>query len=448
MESSRDQGHGAAGGGRGSTGGLRSALVFALFVLLAPGARCVADVVTIDSSNIDRYRALLPDPVARRVERGQYYFKLVDVDPKKFRANYTDRFWQASKQNAGRFRVDETTGGLIDGKTGTIPRAVYGFPFPEVRQDDPQAAVKIVHNYRVRAFQGEGNVHTFDLSDVELDGDLLRRVKIFLSHKYYVGVDGAPPSELPDNTEWRQLGAALEPQDVEGVGVLTWRFNDWTTWDHVWAYVPSIRRVRRMRTSIRSERVPGFEVYADDADCYDGKVTYFTWKLAGAGEIIGPVGGETPYAHTMKREGAAIWSLDLPYNNAVYETPGAKGAGWLTLRNVFVRRPVWVVEGVPRDPYYEAGRAVLYVDRELYNAYYKISYTRAGEQYQTNFCGSAWGKSPDGKFGSPTPVLMTGVNEKEDRGTPTGRYTRVTFDRALGTDAFTPEHLARLSGAE
>jgi len=444
MEATADQARRAARPAGAAWPALAAALAAFALLAAAPGA---AQVV-IDAGNLEQYRALLPEPVARRVEQGQYYFKLVEVDAKKFRANYTERFWKASKENAGRFRVDETTGGLIDDKTGRIPTAVYGFPFPQVKADDPQAGVKIVHNYRMRAYQGEANVHTFDLSDVQLDGDLIRRVKIFLSHKYYVGTDGKAPAELPDNTEWRQLGAALEPQDVEGVGVLTWRFNDWTTWDHVWAYVPNIRRVRRMRTSLRSERIPGFEVYADDADCYDGKVTYFNWKLAGSGEVIGPLGTDNPYAYPMKPEGKTLWSIEMPYNNAVYETPGARGAGWLTLRNVFVRRPVWIVEGTPKDPYYEAGRAVLYIDRELYNAYYKISYTRAGEQYQTNFCGSAWGKTTDGKFGSPTPVLMTGVNEKENRGTPTGRYTKATFDRALGTDAFTPEHLSKLSGAE
>jgi hypothetical protein len=403
------------------------------------------DALRIDQSNAARYKSLLPEPIYRRLAEGQYHFTLVPVDPKRFRGNYTDRFWKATAGNVGKYGIDPETGGLTDAKTGKIPDQVFGLPFPTIDPKDPDAGVKIIHNYRHRRFQADGSIHTFDLVDVTLTGDVIRRVKIFLSYKYYFGTTSPPPERLPDNTQWRQLAAAIEPKDVEGVGVLTWRFHDWTTWDHVWAYMPNIRRVRRIRTSTRGDRIPGFEVQGDDADCYDGKVTYFKWKLVGSGEIIGPVGSDTPYAYALRKESKSRWFMELPYNGAVYETPGASGAGWLTLKNVFVQRPVWIVEGIPKDPYYEAGRIVLYIDRELYHAYYKLGYTRAGEQYQTNFCGTAWGKAPDGSFGAPSALLMTGVNEKENRGTPTGRYTRETFEREFSDDWFTPEHLSRLS---
>lgn len=440
----------------GSTGGPPESssvrlLVFLCATLLfgvllgVPSSAAEEKPLVISRDNADRYAHLFPEPVYRRIELGQYRFTIVPVDSRRFRANYTDRFWKATAANDGKYGIDPETGGLTDAQTGQIPQSIFGMPFPIVDEKEPQAAVKIIHNYRIRIFQRDGNVHSFDLSDVTLSGDLIRRVKIFLSHKYYFGTTSTPPEPLPDNTETRQLAAAIEPRDLEGVGVLTWRFHDWTTWDQVWAYLPTIRRVRRVRTSTRGERIPGFEVYGDDADCYDAKVTYFTWKLAGTGEIIGPVGSDTPYAYALRQESPGRWFMELPYNPAVYETPGSGGAGWLTLNNVFIRRPVWIVEGIPKDPYYEAGKIVLYVDRELYHAYYKIAYTRAGEQYQTNFCGQAWGKTPDDRFGGPSALLMTGVNEKENRGTPTGRYTRETFDRTLPDSSFTASHLDELS---
>jgi hypothetical protein len=137
--------------------------------------------------------------------------------------------------------------------------------------------------------------------------------------------------------------------------------------------------------------------------------------------------------------------MDLPYNSAVYETPGAKGAGWWTLKNVFVRRPVWIVEGTPKDPYYDSGKVVLYVDRELYHGYYKVSFTKAGELFRTNLCGQAWGRSADGKFAAPTALLMMGVNEKENRATPAGRYRKETFESGFDDGWFTATHLSKLS---
>lgn len=411
----------------------------------APAAHAADPTVRIDKENVESYKALLPQPIYDRVRAGEYVLPLVPVDAQRFRANYTDRFWQASAGNKGKYGIDAETGGLTDAATGKIPERFFGLPFPDVKAADPQAGTKIVHNYRARRMQMDGDVHTFELSDVTQTGEVLRTVKIMLSQRYYVGTTAPPPQSLPDNTESRQLGAALAPKDLEGVGVLTWRLNDWTTWDQVWAYLPTIRRVRRVRSSIRGERVPGFEVQGDDADCYDNKTSYFTWKLVGEADVVGPLGTMDPYARPLKDETPTRRVMELPYNKAVFETPRATGAGWFTLDNGYIKRPVWIVEGTPKDPYYEAGKIVLYVDRELFNGYYKLTYNKAGELYRTNFCGQAWGRSPDGSFAAATPALMLGVNEKENRGTPAGRYTRETFERGFADNWFSPEHLSELS---
>lgn len=416
-----------------------------LLTTLAVPARGADERLRIDKANVEQHRAELPQSVYERVRAGQYVLNVVPVDAKRFHANYTDRFWAASASNKGKFGIDAETGGLTDAATGKIPDRLFGLPFPELDPKDPHAGAKIVHNYRARRMQMDGDFHQFDLTDVTETGEVLRNVKILLSHRYYVGTTIDPPAALPDNTESRQLGAALAPKDLEGVGVLTWRFNDWTTWDQVWAYLPTIRRVRRVRSSTRGDRVPGFEVQGDDADCYDNKTTYFGWKLVGQADVIGPIGSADPYAVTLADEPPTRRVMELPYNRAVYETPGASGAGWFTLDNVFIKRPVWIVEGTPKDPYYEAGKIVLYIDRDLYNGYYKLTFNKAGELYRTNFCGQAWGRSKDGSFAAPTALLMLGVNEKENRGTPAGRFTRETFERGFPESWFTAAHLATLS---
>lgn len=414
-------------------------------LILSCAAAGADDATRIAMENVEAYKALLPQSVYDRVRAGEYVLPLVPVDAQRFRANYTDRFWQASAANQGKYGIDAETGGLTEVATGKIPTQFFGLPFPSIDAKDAQAGAKVIHNYRARRMQMDGDFHTFDLSDVTLSGEVLRTVQIMLSQRYYVGTTAPPPAPLPDNTESRQLGAALAPKDLEGVGVLTWRFNDWTTWDQVWAYLPTVRRVRRVRTSIRGDRVPGFEVQGDDADCYDNKTSYFAWKLVGEGEVIGPLGSKDPYARTLEDESSTRRFMELPYNKAVFETPGATGAGWFTIDNAYVKRPAWIVEGTPKDPYYEAGKIVMYIDRDLYHGYYKLSFNKAGELYRTNFCGQAWGRSKDGAFSAPTPLLMLGVNEKENRGTPAGRYTRETYERGFKDNWFTPEHLAELS---
>lgn len=416
----------------------------------ASASRVAADEqrTRIGKENADTFKALLPSSVYQRVRAGEYVLNVVPVDAQRFRANYTDRFWQASAANRGKFGLDPATGGLTDSATGKIPARFFGLPFPDVQASDPQAGAKIVHNYRARRMQMDGDMHTFDLSDVTLTGEVLRTVRILLSQRYYVGTTVEPPAVLPDNTESRQLAAALAPKDLEGVGVLTWRINDWTTWDEVWAYLPTIRRVRRVRSSTRGDLVPGFEVQGDDADCYDNKTTYFTWKVVGQGDVIGPLGTGNPYAFPLTDEPPSRRIMEVPYNKAVFETPGATGAGWFTLDNVFIKRPVWIVEGVPKDPYYEAGKIIMYIDRDLFHGYYKLTFNKAGELYRTNFCGQAWGRASDGSFAAPSALLMLGVNEKENRGTPAGRFTRETFERGFPEKWFTAGHLSEMSSDE
>ena len=225
----------------------------------------------LDSNNWQQGEGLLPDVVLKRVKEGQYWYKVVPVDPEKFKQNYSKNFWAASEANAGKYDIDPDTGGLKEKGGGARPTALFGLPFPAVDPGDPLAGPKILHNYRVRQMQADGAMHHFSLADVTRDGEVLRSVQIFLSYRFYLGTTSAAPKALPDNTEWRQLAAATEPKDVEGVGVLTWRFNDWKTWDQVWAYMPSIRRVRRVRLPAR---------WARCAAPAQGRSSYFDGRMS------------------------------------------------------------------------------------------------------------------------------------------------------------------------
>jgi len=44
---------------------------------------------------------------------------------------------------------------------------------------------------------------------------------------------------------------------------------------------------------------------------------------------------------------------------------------------IWVKRPVYIVEGFPKDPYYSYGKQLFYVDRENFAMYYKVIFDRA-----------------------------------------------------------------------
>ena len=94
----------------------------------------------LDANNWQEGQDLLPEPVVKRLKDGQYWFKVVPVDPAKFKDNYSKKFWDDTAANAGKYDVEPKQCGLVDKATGKIPDFVVGLPFPTITKDEPNAA--------------------------------------------------------------------------------------------------------------------------------------------------------------------------------------------------------------------------------------------------------------------------------------------------------------------
>jgi len=138
--------------------------------------------------------------------------------------------------------------------------------------------------------------------------------------------------------------------------------------------------------------------------------------------------------------------VNIPYLRGGYETPGNEGAPWQITDNlVLVERPVWVVEGESTDPYYNFGKVVMYIDKEMSRIYWKNVHNRAGEYFYTAMCSYHWSKSGDGSFGAATPNMVMGVNDKTDRAALGGRYQGQFIERNFDPGHFSLRALSRLS---
>jgi hypothetical protein len=226
----------------------------------------------LDANNWQEGKDLLPDPVVKRLQKGEYWFKVSPVDPQKFHHNYSQAFWDATESNAGKYDLDEKTCGLKDKSTGKIPEFVFGQPFPTVDKNDPKAGCKIAWNFQMTGAQGGGGGATFTLNGVDTNGQF-RRIKAFIHSRGFQGRHFGQLKDNPENLEGEGIGGALEPVDVEGVSTLTKRTWDWESQDAIWAYVPSTRRARRVNAASRSDPVAGLDIFSDDLNCYGGKVT-------------------------------------------------------------------------------------------------------------------------------------------------------------------------------
>jgi len=268
-------------------------------------------------------------------------------------------------------------------------------------------------------------------------------VKAFITLQAFQGRHGGPLPDNPENLQAQGLGGALEPLDVEGVSTLSKRYWDWDSQDAIWAYVPSTRRARRVNAASRSDPVAGLDIFADDLNCYAGKVEYYQWKLIGEQNILAPV--LQPYPFPMKSVSPTRQLITTPYMSAGYEVPNAKGAPWWIQENlVFVTRPVWVVEGESTDPYYNFGKVIMYFDKEMYRIYWKMVHNRGGEYFYTAMCAYHFVKN-DETFHAIFPNFVVGVNDKTNRAALGGRYQESFIERKWDPGYFSLRTLTRMT---
>jgi len=396
----------------------------------------------LDSNNWQLAQDLLPEVVLKRVKDGDYHFQVVPIDPDKFKQNYSKAFWDASEANSGKYDLDPATCGLRDPTTGKMPDFFFGYPFPKIDAADPQAGCKIAWNFTAATFQSNGGGATFTLNGISTSGEF-KRIKLWLKAQAFIGRHFGP-IDNPKNLRGSQMVNVLEPTDIDGVGGFGERLNDWTSDDRAWFYVPATRRVRRINAATRSDPIAGLDLFADDGNCYAGKVEYYKWKLIGEGKILAPLIG--PYALPQRKVGETRWEVDIPYLKAAYETPGAKGAPWLIVENLkYVVRPVWIVEGKAEDPYYNFGKVIMYFDKDMYRIYWKLVHNRSGEYFYNAQCSYHWSKTDDGSFSSVTQNGVVGVNDKTNRAAIGGRYDSQFIEHKFEPDFFTLSTLTHMS---
>ncbi len=396
----------------------------------------------LDSNNWQLGKNLLPEVVLNRVKSGEYYYKVVPIDPDKFRRNYSNKFWEASDANAGKYGIDDATCGLKDLKTGKMPSFYFGYPVPKIDPKDKNAGCQVAWNFLASSQMINGFGATFTLNGVDGTGEF-KRIKLWMHINTFIGRSDGPIAN-PENLRYTSLSGVTEPQDVDGVGGLTKTPNDWTSQDEYWAYVPATRRVRRVNAATRSDPVSGLDIFGDDVNCYSGKTEFYKWKLIGEGTVLAGVLSPDPIV--QKPTGPTRWDVPIPYFKGAYETAGAKGAPWLIVDNlVMIPRPVWIVEAQADDPYYNFGKVIMYVDKDMYRIYWKLVHNRAGEYFYNAMCAWHWSKTEDGTFTAPAPNMVVGVNDKTNRGAIGGRYATQFIENKFDDDYFTLHHLTHMS---
>ncbi|MBU1053605.1 MAG: DUF1329 domain-containing protein [Proteobacteria bacterium] len=389
-------------------------LGLSLLVLLLGGSLPAMDLPkVIDKTNCAQYKDILFPAMYRAVEKGDM---VVTPGTVNFKWKLPESFLAASQKNAGKFDIS-SEGEVIEKSTGKIPyHNVYGMPFPQIDPKDPKVGNKIVANYKWSVYRFMASRLRRPLLWIDKSGKERYADGLF-SCLYLTGrPPGQEIAKNPDHVLSYELPRILEPMSVKGTNQMMLVYMDPSKEDTSYAYVPAIRRIRQTGTASRSDPFMGSDSWSDMNYGFSGKISSMKWKLIGEKTIL--VSFTSPNLIPVEELPDGRVPSKFPYTGECfklnYEVPGFTGAAWAPAPGVitYAPRKVWVVEQMPKDPYYNWGLHVNYIDQETYNIWYKEVYERSGDfrTWFTNFFH--YSESPSGKNNIGDSDAQVYIDEK------------------------------------
>ena len=378
---------------------------------------------------------LMPEPVLSRFQDGSYQAEIIAL-PQAPTWTWSSTFNAASEKNANKFAVDADDV-LIDTTTQTYPSFVYGLPFPQIDPDDRQAAVKVLYNFVYTLMQADDADRLSNLYWVS-PTDMERNIE-FHGQVLFYGSRFSGPIANPEETLRRTLLTGMSPNEVRGAMILEWIHLDPRKPKSLWSYLPEIRKVRRLPAFKGSDSMFGTDLAFDDPFLFYGTVQSFSWRLLGIQDALVPQG--LPVPPLQQNNHSYVLKNPPEFLTPGWQGENAKGKAWWPSNYRLTKRPVWVVEATAKDPKYAYARQVLWIDQELFIAYYKETYDRVGRLWRMLLNSIAIWQSEAGDFSFALPDFTLSVDEQRNRATvelPLQQGRQLRVNAGLTEEQFTP----------
>lgn len=186
------------------------------------------------------------------------------------------------------------------------------------------------------------------------------------------------------NTAFREYTGFTSPFDIAGTAFLILRYNDARKTDDSWAYIPSLRRVRRISVEVKSDSLLGTDHTLEDFYGFNGRPLEHDWEYVGTARILCVMRSRT--------------------TDSVYYGPN----GWAPLDDHALRL-VDVMRQYPKSSAHPYSTKFIYVDRDSGEACYANSFDQSGQVWKVWQIQKVWSEDPhyqghQVKFGAP-PTL-------------------------------------------
>ena len=239
---------------------------------------------------------------------------------------------------------------------GHLESWVAGYPFP-----GSEKGIEIAWNFVNSRNYGEGLISNWYQGVVDRNGH--RRYasgeQCYLWWKGRLYGEHTPHYKPnPNNYEFFSSTGFYSPYDLYGMVGLTYRYDDPDKQDDMWMYITSLRRVRRMSTSQRWDKIPGgTDLPYDALTGFQGKPTNYEWRYLGKKELLCPRQPKDSLQEIKKKPMCAVDQLYQRVNTVVLEYKPKE----------HMVAPI--------------SRAVMYLDPEMYACFYVEFFDKKGRPY-------------------------------------------------------------------
>jgi hypothetical protein len=361
-------------------------------LLAAPAFADVKAGDTVTAANSDAVKGLIPDELVPFVIDGFDGLEMKIVATGDYPPH--PKYVEATVKYACQATVDSK--GLIQNYTAGQP-----FPYSEwakeatnhacdLSEDDPQFALKLAWNVNYRWQGGSGlNLPHWGFSNMRNRGKETWRIaqgeyrRTYFSHR----ADLLPQTHQLDegsDVEWAEFFDVKTPFDLRGTMFLLYRYTT-DKEDDTWAYIPALRRVRRIAATQKSDSLLGTEFTLEDFYVFSGYVWDHQWEYKGESTKLGPMNSPrtcfpSVISETEARQETGMTRLgdDAEWNHCSfgpYNALAFKG-------DSFEKRSVFQLDDVPRQKGHPYSRKKIWYDKETMMPLYAIMYDRAGKPYR------------------------------------------------------------------
>jgi hypothetical protein len=299
---------------------------------------------------------------------------------------YPEHWLAATKKFSGQVVYDE--------KARDVKGYVAGIPFPNVKVEDPNAGIKLAWNWflaqawvRNSANVMAGGAKAGGFNQISMDKGFERGPGGINNQFRFLGRTTEPHTIGDGSVVKKQIIMTTSPYDNAGLGAFNITYRDGRP-DDVWAYLKSVRRIRRISGGNWMDSLAGTDMLADDNYGLDAHPNWYkSWKVTGKRWLL-----VAPHGVNYKERIAAKLSDRINLKDPPY------GA---LIDVQYEPREVFVLEGIPPDehPY---GKKVLYVDGQYPINWQAENYDKKGQLWK--FQASSAGKCIE-YDGSPSICL-------------------------------------------